>query len=417
MERPDSGSTTYRLWLYAYDEQHQAEDLDSNPSISIENNAGTDRSANLGSVTKPGGTTGQYYVDYTVADDHAIESLVVKASCTEGGTTTVFAAPTHVVDTTAVDFTSADRTKLEAIHTKLPSASYLLGGSEADGSGYSTLGASDVRDAVGLASANLDTQLSALNGYVDCLPATLDGATFTNLPAVTTDAASREASKADVSDLPTNAELEARTLVAAQYATASGQEAIQGDGFDSGTNSLVEIFDALTQIDTDVGSMDGVVDNVWGVVNDWVDGARLDAILDATRAAAEAVQTLLNALSEEDGGEQRFTAKAVELAGGEAGCTAEEVWSHDERTLTDSTSGTGSYRETVTCQVGGAPVDGVEVKVYTEAALTNLAAGPLYTDAFGQVTFQLDAGTYYLTRQKAGYNFTNPQTLSVPSGS
>jgi hypothetical protein len=100
---------------------------------------------------------------------------------------------------------------------------------------WNDLGASDVRGAVGLASANLDTQLSALNGYVDCLPATLDGATFTNLPAVTTDAASREASKADLSDLPTNAEFEARTIVAAQYATASGQESVKlaSDGLDS----------------------------------------------------------------------------------------------------------------------------------------------------------------------------------------
>jgi len=61
------------------------------------------------------------------------------------------------------------------------------------------LDAAGVRTAVGLASANLDTQLSALSGYVDCLPATLDGSTFTSLPEVTTDAASRTASKADVS--------------------------------------------------------------------------------------------------------------------------------------------------------------------------------------------------------------------------
>jgi hypothetical protein len=37
---------------------------------------------------------------------------------------------------------------------------------------WSTLDAAGVRTAVGLASANLDTQLSTINGYVDCLPAT-----------------------------------------------------------------------------------------------------------------------------------------------------------------------------------------------------------------------------------------------------
>lgn len=52
-------------------------------------------------------------------------------------------------------------------------------------SAWSTLDAAGIRSAVGLAGANLDTQLSGISGYVDCLPVTLDGSTFTNLPAVT----------------------------------------------------------------------------------------------------------------------------------------------------------------------------------------------------------------------------------------
>lgn len=94
---------------------------------------------------------------------------------------------------------------------------------------WNDLGASDVRDAVGLAAANLDTQLSAISGYVDCLPATLDGSTFTELPAVTTDAASREASKADVSGLATSAAM-----------TAAFAE-IKGDDWTSTTDTLQEI--------------------------------------------------------------------------------------------------------------------------------------------------------------------------------
>ncbi len=116
IERPDSGSVTYRLWIYAYDEQHKAEDLDSNPTVTAENNAATDRSGNLGAVTKPGGTTGVYYVDYTVAVGHAIEGLVFKVNATEGGVPTQYAASALVVDTTAVDFTSADRAKLDTLH-------------------------------------------------------------------------------------------------------------------------------------------------------------------------------------------------------------------------------------------------------------------------------------------------------------
>lgn len=115
IERPDSGSTAYRIWIYVYNELHQAEDLDSNPTVTAENNAGTDRSTNLGTVTKPTGT-GIYYVDYTVASGHAIEGLIIKVAATEGAVTTNYAAAAMVVDTTAVDFTSADRAKLDALH-------------------------------------------------------------------------------------------------------------------------------------------------------------------------------------------------------------------------------------------------------------------------------------------------------------
>lgn len=114
LERPDSGSTTYRAWIYAYGPTHVAESLDSNPVVTVENNAGVDRSANLGAVANP--STGVYSVDYTVANSHAIEGLVFKVAATEGGTTTNYAAPSIVVDTTAVDFTAADRTKLDTLH-------------------------------------------------------------------------------------------------------------------------------------------------------------------------------------------------------------------------------------------------------------------------------------------------------------
>jgi hypothetical protein len=133
MERPDSDSLAYRVWIYVYNEQHQAEDLDSAPTVTAENNAGTDRSSNLGTVTKPGGTTGQYYVDYTVASDHAIEQLVFKVAATEGTVTTNYAAPSIVVATTAVDFTATDRSNLEAIKNKLPSKGYLTGTNNSDG--------------------------------------------------------------------------------------------------------------------------------------------------------------------------------------------------------------------------------------------------------------------------------------------
>lgn len=117
MERPDSSSLNYRIWIYTYNEQNAAEDLDSLPTVTVENNTGTDRSSNLGSVTKVALTTGQYYVDYNVPSGHEIEGLVIKAICTENSVATVYAAASIVVDTTAVDYTAADRIRDDAMST------------------------------------------------------------------------------------------------------------------------------------------------------------------------------------------------------------------------------------------------------------------------------------------------------------
>ena len=59
------------------------------------------------------------------------------------------------------------------------------------------------------------------------------------------------------------------------------------------------------------------------------------------------------------------------------------------------------------------PMDNVQVWLTTDDAGANVIAGTLLSNSSGEVTFMLDAGTYYVWREKAGYNFTNPQTWSV----
>lgn len=61
----------------------------------------------------------------------------------------------------------------------------------------------------------------------------------------------------------------------------------------------------------------------------------------------------------------------------------------------------------VTNQVSGQPIGDVDVWVTTDIAGSNVVASGR-TDAFGNVTFYLDAGTYYLWSQKSGFNFENP---------
>ena len=70
-------------------------------------------------------------------------------------------------------------------------------------------------------------------------------------------------------------------------------------------------------------------------------------------------------------------------------------------------SGSNEYEYSLTSTVGGTPITDADVWVTTDAAGANVVASGR-TDAFGKVTFYLDAGNYYFWRQKSGWNFSNP---------
>ena len=119
LERPDSGTESFTLDLYIYDEAGSMEVPDSAPTITAKNQAGTDRSGNLGAVANP--ATGHYTVTYDVASGHAIEQIRFEWTITEGTVARLHGGAVQVVDTTAVDFTAADRAKLDTLHdTRIP---------------------------------------------------------------------------------------------------------------------------------------------------------------------------------------------------------------------------------------------------------------------------------------------------------
>lgn len=95
--------------------------------------------------------------------------------------------------------------------------------------------AETIRTALGLASANLDTQLATISGYVDCLPASW-------VPVPT----------------------------AAQNATQVRSE----------------LTTELGRIDATISSRQATVANLGTLVTDWTDGGRLDALLDAAATGA-----------------------------------------------------------------------------------------------------------------------------------
>jgi hypothetical protein len=80
----------------------------------------------------------------------------------------------------------------------------------------------------------------------------------------------------------------------------------------------------------------------------------------------------------------------------------------------DDQAGAGavSWEYSLTDSVTGLPIDGAEVWVTTDSAGANVIASGT-TNAYGVVTFMLDAGTVYVWSKKAGYNFTNPDQETV----
>jgi hypothetical protein len=121
LERPDAGSATVNISIVFSDETGTAKNLDSgSPTIALVNDAGTDLSSRLGSITNP--ATGKYVVPYTNASGDALEGLHWDITGTVNTKARRMVAYTQIVDTTAVDFTAADRTKLNRIDTDYTTA-------------------------------------------------------------------------------------------------------------------------------------------------------------------------------------------------------------------------------------------------------------------------------------------------------
>ncbi|MBT7101466.1 hypothetical protein HN937_29070, partial [Candidatus Poribacteria bacterium] len=105
-----------------YDDAGDMEAPDSAPTIALVDQDGTDLSARLDSPTMSLISTGRYRAVYTATDSDDLEQLIWAFSVVEGGNTRIYPNTTIIVDTTAVDFTAADRTKLTAIDDLIKAA-------------------------------------------------------------------------------------------------------------------------------------------------------------------------------------------------------------------------------------------------------------------------------------------------------
>lgn len=162
IERPDSGTTTYRVELLLYDDIGNMEAPDSAPTIALVNQSGTDRSSRLDSTTMALVSTGRYRAIYTATSTDTLEQLVWTFSVVEGGATRVFGNASLIVDTSAVDFTAADRTKLDAITLLIDVAtSTRLAASAYTTPPTAATNATAVRTELGVELARIDATISS----------------------------------------------------------------------------------------------------------------------------------------------------------------------------------------------------------------------------------------------------------------
>lgn len=190
-----------------------------------------------------------------------------------------------------------------------------------DLTGFNDLDAAGIRTSVGLASANLDTQLTAIDDFLDTEIAAIKAKTD-NLP---TDPADQSAVEAAI------------TAATSGLATAANLATLTAY-VDTEVAAILE--DTGTTIPAQIAALNNLSA---AQVNTEVDTALTDIHLDHLLATdydpankPGVATALLNELIGSDAGVSQFTVNALELApsGGGGGSTAADIWAYATRTLT-----------------------------------------------------------------------------------
>jgi len=295
-------------------------------------------------------------------------------------------------------------------------------------------------------------------GYVDCLPATLDGSTFTNLPAVAltsgerdalvaaiegelADDATGEAIKQAVVDklLENLPDLDDLTLAAIGNASRDAilDRLLSGNHDIAGTvGKLLQHLDAAitsrhasgaavakspatVDWDADVSNKPTIGTSTLTAEQVWAHATRTLSAFTFEVTASALTSTALAQFAADDTGETTAAAGSVaKLAQGTgASLTKEEISTQVNTDLTSShgggswqtsgDAGSGANTVTITVDDGSDPLENAKVRVQSGAE--NYLA---QTDVDGEVVFALDNATWSVAVTKAGYTFT-PTTLAV----
>jgi hypothetical protein len=266
---------------------------------------------------------------------------------------------------------------------------------------YSVLDAAGVRTAVGLATANLDTQIgdlptnselaTALAGADDAVLAAVAALNNLSMANIRTAVGLATANlDTQLADLPTNSEL-ATALAGADDATLAAVAAL---------HNL-----SLADIRTAVGLASANLDTQLTAIDDYLD-TEIAAIKAKTDQLVFTVANQVDANALSGGG--GLNAAGVRAA---IGMASADLDSQLDALSVAAGIGGISWTYNLLDNLGN-PIQEANVWVTSDLAGTHTIASGI-TNSYGDVVFHLDAGTVYVWRHKNGYTFTNPDTEVV----
>ena len=160
IERPPSGTTTFRIEVFVYNILGNNIDADTNPTVDLVNQTGTSRNFRLDSTTMAHISLGRYRTIYTSTSTDALEQLIWTFTVDRSSIVDLFGNTSLVTDTITVNFTSSDRSDLQAIFNKLPSKPYLTGTSNVTGAAEADFFTGNFSGSVGSVAGNVSGSIS-----------------------------------------------------------------------------------------------------------------------------------------------------------------------------------------------------------------------------------------------------------------
>jgi hypothetical protein len=323
----------------------------------------------------------------------------VTGSIEVSGDVTLASSQPNYAPAKAADIPTTDITAIKGVTDKLDTALAL------DGAVYrytanalelspSTINAADIRSAIGMESANLDTQL-------DAIPTAAENAALVLVTPA--NKLATDSSGYVTANVSGTVEVDGDvTLATSQpnYAPAKAGDAMaltSGERTSLATAVWASATRTLSSFETLVAD---IATAVWGAA-----ARTLTAFGFTVAPTAEEIR-------------EEMDSNSTQLAALLAGQSAQATLANQISILAAIASignvvglGSGSiswsYTLTESPELTGTPIPDADVWVSSDAAgEVVLAAGK--TDSFGVVTFFLDAGTIYVWRQKLGYDFNNP---------